>query len=351
MAITNSKRLFDICVRLQIFIEGVKNSESLKFNRVSLQVKEEFSTLLKRVRYDTLDGLTKAELNALVASLRASQLKIYSIYTRKLLKQLEEFMQANLVVNKRVHSYFYFDYPENENLPSEEDSNSLIEQEQKKKDFFAVFGLAALIGSPKKLWSRILNDPIAANGAMPKALLTSFSASAQMSVESLIRKGYSNGWTVRETLAELDSQLAKVANQADAVVSTIMQHVSAHAAQAVQSALYKQYVWISIIDSGTTDICRSRNKKVYIFGKGPVPPAHIRCRSIIMPWTGESADATFYTWVKSQNAEMQNFALGKKSATALRNGELTAKDGLKLDASPITIDEFIKSANKIAKGL
>lgn len=42
----------------------------------------ELNRVLSRVKYKTLDGLTKAELNKLVLTLRESQTRIYSKYTQ-----------------------------------------------------------------------------------------------------------------------------------------------------------------------------------------------------------------------------------------------------------------------------
>lgn len=41
--------------------------------------------------------------------------------------------------------------------------------------------------------------------------------------------------------------------------------------------------WVSVLDGKTSDICRSRDGKIYPKGEGPRPPAHFRCRSIVIP--------------------------------------------------------------------
>lgn len=45
----------------------------------------------------------------------------------------------------------------------------------------------------------------------------------------------------------------------------------------------KQYQWVSTISDRTSDICMSLNGQVFQIGKGPKPPAHINCRSTILP--------------------------------------------------------------------
>ncbi|WBF76906.1 hypothetical protein PSV3_00204 [Septimatrevirus PSV33] len=69
--------------------------QSRQFGFVLREVNLELTRLLGRVRYKTLDGLSKAQLNKLVSELRESQSKIYSAYTQTLLEQLKEFMRAD----------------------------------------------------------------------------------------------------------------------------------------------------------------------------------------------------------------------------------------------------------------
>lgn len=353
MTLRDAKRLYDIAIRLQVYIEGVKANQGAEFHDVLFNVDTEFRKLLGRVKYDTLDGLSKAELNRLIISLRQSQSKVYSAYVNKVIKQLQDFMQACLTVNRVVFTSAFLplgddDEPE---ILSDEKASALIEQESERNNLVPIFGLAAILIGSDKLWSRISNEPLAANGAMLLPFLKSFSASAQLSIENLIRKGYSNGWTAAQTQREMTAQLNKIANQADAVLSTAMQHVSSAVGVGVQSSLWGKYRWVSVIDGGTTEICLSRNGKVYRYGEGPVPPAHIRCRSTTIPYNAAHDDETFYAWIKRQPERTQNFALGKKVADLLRSGKVKAKDLIRLaNPTPITITQFKKAGIEIITG-
>ena len=355
MKLRDAKRLFDIATRLQVYVEGVKAQQGSEFHAVAMRVDTEFRKLLGRVKYDTLDGLSKAELNRLVVSLRQVQSKVYSEYTQKLIKQLQDFMQASLTVNRIVYTsaYIGLSQPEGEDdvVLSDDEASDFIEDENSRNGFIALFGIASVLAGSDKLWAKIANDPIAANGALLSPFVKSFSASAQLSLENLLRKGYSNGWTTRQAAQEATAQFNKIANQADAVVSTIMQHVSTSVAAGVTSALWGKYRWVSIIDGGTTEICLSRSNEVYKYGQGPMPPAHIRCRSTIVPYNAAHDDETFYSWIKRQGERTQNFALGKKTADLLRSGKLKAKDLVRLsNPSPLTIEQFKKAGIDIIKG-
>lgn len=49
------------------------------------------------------------------------------------------------------------------------------------------------------------------------------------------------------------------------------------------SALLPRELYVAVLDSRTTTICRSLNGKVYPVGTGPKPPLHFHCRSVRVP--------------------------------------------------------------------
>lgn len=354
MTLRAAQRLHDIAIRLQIYVEGVKANQNAEFHGVALQLNKEFKKLLVQVNYASLDGLSKAELNRLVVSLRNVQRTVYSRYTEKLLKQLQDFMQASLSVNRMAYASAYMGYKQNDDdndyLPTDEQASKFIEEESKQLGFLPLFGLAAVLVGSSRLWPTINSNPIAANGVLLKPFITSFAVSGSLSLENLIRKGYSNGWTPAQTISEAAKQLEKIVVQNDAIVSTAMQHIESTVTSAVASALFKKYRWVSVIDSGTTQVCLMRNGRVYVFGDGPVPPAHIRCRSIVIPYDPKHDNETFFAWLKRQSNLTQNFALGNKQGAALRNGTLKAKDVKLSNPTQLTIDQFRKAGVQIITG-
>jgi SPP1 gp7 family putative phage head morphogenesis protein len=361
MALSDNKRLYDIATRLAVYVEDVKVWQSRQFGFVLREVNLELTRLLGRVRYKTLDGLSKAQLNKLVSELRESQSKIYSAYTQTLLEQLKEFMRADLEVNRRawVTGYIELDGEESDGIISDEEAIQFL-LEVPNADSNPLFGLAAVTGSDERIWSQVTNTPIPANGLYLLPFIKTFTNSAQAGVESMIRKAWANRWTVEETLTALvgdgtaaqgtPSQLHRVNAQAASVIHTATAHVAAVVAAGVMSAVFGRYVWYSVIDGRTTDICISRNRRIYRFGEGPLPPAHIRCRSHVAPanTVSDLAEETFYTWVARQPAQVQDDILGDDGGEALRDGRLKAKDIPKYDAGrPLTYDEFRRKIKEI----
>lgn len=363
MALSDNMRLYDIATRGQVYIEGVKVQYAREFNFVLAELRLEISRILARVKYKTLDGLTKAELNKLVVTLRESQSRIYSAYTQQILKQLKDFMRADLEMNRRAYVYAKFEFDEERygkpQIPSDARAIKFLKEENNQANFIPLFGLAAITGNNDRLWSAVTNAPIPANGLYLVPFVKTFAVSAQASVENTIRKAWANGWTIEETLQEItgednkqgtSSQLQRVGVQASAVVATAVQHVAAITGAAVMSALFGFYGWYSVMDGKTTEICISRNRKRYRFGQGPIPPAHIRCRSHIAPIVGtdDIAAESFYTWAIRQPADVQNDILGEDVADELRNGNLKQSDLPKFESrQALTLDEFRRKINEV----
>lgn len=345
--------LLDITTALALFVENVKLHQTLQFNSVLAAVDDDLRKLFARVNYKSLDGLSKAELNRLLLSLRKSQARIYSAYTEKLIASLQDFMQVRLEVSAVAYASAksYFLTGEAEQF-SERQAFAFIERQSEVEPFSPLYGLAAILPSGKpSLWSTIKNAPIPANGLLLLPFINGFARAAQANVENTIRKAYANRQTIAETLAELNgsrskqgnsTQLAKIQAQASAVIDTAFAHVDQVVSQGVTSSLFAHYGWLSIIDSSTTQVCRERDKKAFRFGQGPVPPAHYRCRSITVPLSSLLADfsaPTLYAWLKKQSPDFVREFLGREAASMLQNGELTAKDFASLSigkALPLT---------------
>lgn len=357
MALSDNKRLYDIAVRQQVYVEGVKVQFAREFNFVLAELRLELNRVLSRVKYKTLDGLTKAELNKLVLSLRESQTRIYSKYTQQLIKQLKDFMAADLEMNRRAYSLAHAEMNMEDGetppkVPTDAQAIAYIKQQNESSNIIPLFGIASVIGNNDRLWSAVTNAPIPANGLYLLPFVKTFATSAQAGVENTIRKAWANGWTLQETIAELtgedakqgtSSQLQRVGVQAGAVTATAIQHVAAVVGAGAISALFGWYVWRSVMDSKTSEICTSRNRKRYRFGQGPIPPAHIRCRSHISPIVGNDdiAAESFYTWAVRQPANVQDDILGEANGESLRNGSLKEKDLSKYEATkPLTLEEF-----------
>lgn len=351
MSLAFNMELYNIAVRKQIYLEGVKASQYKEFDSVIIELKTELKTLLNKVKYKTLDGLTKAKLNVLIITLRKTQSKIYNRYVNGLIRQLKEFTKVDIELSKRVwgSSFLYLGKDKKEVISSRK-SKFVIEKENEENPYLLpLFGLAFLKKGNDDIWKKIRNTPLPANGLYIQPFIKGFTVSAQAGVENIIRKGWANKTSIEDILEELlgdsvqgqASQLKKIHNQANAISATSFQHVSSIVNAAIISALYLKYTWHSVIDGVTSDICRDRNLNVYTFGKGPLPPAHPHCRSHISPTVGNLPVIfeSVHAWFSKQSEEFKADVLSKEGMEAINKGR--AKDFKKYnDKIPLTLDEY-----------
>ena len=357
-------RLYDISTRQQVYTEGVKEELNEESDKAFLALSLLLSSVLGRVKYKTLDQLSRAEINKLVSSISEIQDRFYSKYIDSLMAKLKDFMGVDLEVSRKVYAVAHKEIaaPDDEEqikIPSDNESIKYIIKENKGSGITAALGISAVTGADDRLWSAIRSAPLPATGSNIIQFVKSFAESAQASVENGVRKAWANGDEVSQAITDItsieavqgtSSTMQRIAVQATAVQATAVQHVSAITTSAVQSALFEWYTWHSVIDSRTTEICQSRNLKRYKYGEGPLPPAHVRCRSHIAPSTkSDTVKAeSFFDWIKRQPDMIQDDILGKSGGEALRSGKTKPEDLQKYSGkNALTLEEFRKKTNYI----
>ena len=334
--------MYDIATRLMLYTEDLKANQGVEFDRVLYETEKTLKNVLYNVDFETLDSLSKTKLNNLISELRKAQFKIYSVYLKEFTKKLEEYVDTNSEVNMLVWASYATALNKNQNS----DNISIVSEKEAS---------AYIKNNPnKRALTIVMNTPLPANGLYPATFLRNFTVFAKSSIENVIRKAWANKWTIEQTLVELlgkkNGQLRKLKNQSNAVTHSILSHSSCIVSAAVLSCFFEKYIWNSVIDSRTTDICRSRNKKVYTFGKGPLPPAHINCRSGIAPYVPGSAvpKIGFYSWLLSQDEEFQDDLLGSKTGELLRSGKLISDDFARYQTrKPLTFEQFRSKIKRI----
>lgn len=375
-----SRKLFDIVTRQSVYIEQVKVDETNRFAAVLKEIEEEFKKLLPRIKYDTLDGLTKSQLQIFLKDLKVSQTRVYSRYQKALIERLQAFMAATTVQTMRVSASFnaHTFAPEGEEqedikLVGLEQAKVIIEAAMKKNDNSALLGFAVLGGTSAAmglLWSKIRNAPLPSGGAYPVDYINAAIASAMVNVENAVR----NAWAAKKTIAELKADvlggtttqrkadgssvevtatgvLTKANNAMRAVLATTMQHVAQQSKNSVNSAIWPEYVWVSILDSRTSEICIRLNGQHWRYGEGPLPPAHPHCRSDTMPfdyWNSGFELPPFEQWLKAQPYAFLEDVFGATIARKIKDGTLSAAELAALKVfKPKSIAEFLKRTSDL----
>ncbi|QZA70449.1 minor capsid protein [Erwinia phage AH03] len=348
MQIDINQRLYDLALRQAIYVERVKVGQWQEFNKTLSDLSDEFSKILFRTKYKTLDALSKVELNKLLLNLRVSQGRIYNAYTSKIIAQLEAFMKADLTLSQIALASTLAGRTLNE------DEAISFMQEEKKSN--SLFGILAVTSNTDSLWSSIKNSPVPANGNLPLSIITGFAAMGSAALENIVRLGYVNKYSTNDiySLAFDDENVngnvslsRKLSNQNKTNLATVISDVHSLTYSGVASILFSGYMWHSILDSGTTQICRSRSNSVYQYGKGPLPPAHERCRSSVVPFSGafagDSLPPTLLTWYETQPDDVKSDLFSESELENIRkSGKFEAQNGLNLQQYRDKLSNLLK---------
>lgn len=314
MAFIDDTRLFTVLTRHAIYVEAVKSNQAAKFNDTLQQLEQVILKLFSRLKYPTLDALTKAQLNAFVIELKTAQRKIYSVYTQSILDDIAEFMRGDLFVQRGLMAALALPTGEQEPVGAalgDVDADEVLEDDAKKNNLALAWfwrsvggqaGPLAAASFPASfqataagntvLSSTILNTISPADGQTITGAFANFTAAATLAVINIVKRGYVNGDSKDEIISQIvgsdalrnvDGVLNKTARNAATLTHTVLQQVTSQISEGVQKAFYNFYQWISVMDDRTSAICIHRNLMIYEYGKGPIPPAHYRCRSKIVP--------------------------------------------------------------------
>jgi SPP1 gp7 family putative phage head morphogenesis protein len=175
-----------------------------------------------------------------------------------------------------------------------------------------------------------------------------------------------------------DGVLQVARHDAERIVRTAVNHVSAHARQAVFESnqnMIKGVQWVSTLDSRTSQICASLDGQVYGVRSGLRPPAHPNCRSTVVPvlknfkelgipglkniGTGQRhareilsgrvpETLTFGQWWKRLPLGKQNEIFGPGKARLLRSGKISFSQLIDQNARPLSLSQLTKLAERVA---
>lgn len=197
--------------------------------------------------------------------------------------------------------------------------------------------------------------------ALLEEIFQGLAANKEKTIRQAIRLGMVEGETVDQMVRRLigtkaarftDGIIEKDRRGAEAMVRTIVNSTSNKAADATYKAngdIIKGLAWTSTLDSRTSPICQARDGKVFPVDSGPRPPAHVNCRSFMVPvlksWKelgvpldemdegmrssmdGLVPESTTYgTWLKGKDKSFQEKVLGVERARLFRSGEYDIKD-------------------------
>ncbi len=239
----------------------------------------------------------------------------------------------------------------------------------------------ATVPAPAKIVAAAMASPLGVKGIHGGKLLKGFikgwSDAQRDTLTGIIRTGSVSGQTNAEIIRAIrgdarlgfrNGALAQTRNQTAAMTRTAVQHISHQARLATlqaNSRVVKKYRWLSTLDDRTSELCQGLSGEIFEVGNGPIPPAHVNCRStIVAVLEGELAEElrkgrkqasqfgpvdakeNYFDWMKRQPAAFQDDALGPVKARLLRRGGLSGEEFRKLTRAdnfrPLTLAEMAK---------
>lgn len=337
---------FNATIRHQVLIERFKAGE---IREVVSFLREIDEAVRIRLSGDAVTSFQRARLEALLADVGIQVETILNRYTQSLRDDLFAFSASE----SRFEALSLTNAVDNDRFE-------------------------ATIPAPAQVSAAITAAPLSVRGAsggkLLDAFLTDYTTAQKNAITGAIRRGAFEGQTNQQIITTIrgtralrhtDGILNTSRRQAEAAVRTAVQHVSSVARLQTYQAnadLVKQYEWVSTLDNRTTAICQSLSGQRFKLGEGPLPPAHVNCRSTTVPVLDErfaflqegatrasvfgpvDADETYFSWLQKQNAAFQNAAIGPTRAKLLRDGGLSAERfaqlGLSRNFEPLTLAEM-----------
>lgn len=308
--------LYDIVNRHQIYLEGLKLGQVKSYQPTVVALDKLIREHLSMLPFYGLSDMSKASVKAFLAKFKKAMANVYNIWLRNQLAWLERYINEDV------------------NLWSELYSSAADKPiaEEDKPDSTKVF----------VAWK---NAPLGANGVLPIVMLTDMVSAHVGQAVLMLNRGYAAQWSREELVAALrgtqdakfrDGLLNRFNNNTAATLNTIIQAANAQANIGVARLFWDRYEWVSVLDDRTTKICRSLDGKIFVYGKGPLPPAHVGCRSDTKPYDGvKSPDDTFGVWARRQSAAFKDDAFDGR--------ETSAYEGTK----PLTLEQFRSKSSLI----
>lgn len=285
--------------------------------------------------------------------------------TERLRKLLEEIKLINSAVYERIET----------TLVDELSDFGTAEAGFQKASIDTTLGVELGTGlpSPARLRAIVTETPI--QGSLLSSWVEGMSSGRVQRIEQQIRLGMVGSETTDQIVARIrgtkalqyrDGVLDISRRSAQSMVRTAVSHVSNVAAQDTWKAnahLVKGWQFLATLDGRTTVTCAGLSGSFHPIGEGPIPPRHIRCRSVSVPVTKSfkelgvdakelpkgtrasmdgqvAADTTFSDFLKRKGDGFQDQVLGKARAQMWRDGKLDLRDFIKSDGTVLTLDQL-----------
>lgn len=237
-----------------------------------------------------------------------------------------------------------------------------------KRMYDKAFNIELDVPSETQLLGAVFTNPIMlTDDALPiNSTIRKYSTKKRKELIKVVKSGVIAGKTTEEVARDVKTLSRGLqSNQARALASTLIQHVSSTARDvliAQNDDLIEGVQWVSTLDSRTTHTCKALDGKQFKKDDGPRPPIHWSCRSTTIPVVKEryradvkgierpavvgkeveqvSHNTTYNSWLKNQSKSFQEEVLGESRAKLFREGGLSMDSFVDKNYKPLTLEQL-----------
>jgi len=304
---TNEEKLRDAIIRSQVYLEGVKLDTAEEVESAFENLGVALAAILAGLGIVKLSELSIKSLRKLITKLRASITRRFNAVNRKVQRIVTSLSKIELQIQTALHKTFF----------------------EAKRALPTIEGVL----------SRVRSAVIPGVGGTIGEMLGGNLGRLREEITRMIRGGHANDESIQDLIQRItgtrgkryrDGWIAKTRRSVRSAVATALQHAASLVGSMTGAAFFERYQWVSVLDERTTDICTDRDGKIYVYGSGPVPPAHYNCRSTTVPYSEETtADwrkTDWFEWATSQPREILDDMIGRTASAAMRADGASVSD-------------------------
>ena len=274
-------------------------------------------TVLRRIVIEELSEVEAKRLASFIAETRKRLIRrLDNLTDRNGMKART--VKAMLEQSNQIHNQLYAQMRDDYTAASRDFAKD--QADWRKANLATATGEAIGLSSRQAIAAMSFNPAL---GREPSEWYKELADNHKRRVRSAIRQSFAEGDSVASATRRLRDTIDHNARGLRTFVRTSYSNIAAN----VDLATYKannvsRYMWLSTLDSRTTPICSSRDGLEYKTGQGPLPPAHMNCRSTTYAVTPETKDLrkeTYDQWLRRQPSETQNGIMGRARAQKYRD--------------------------------
>lgn len=318
------KRKLALLLRHQIFVEAYKNYIINSITPYLSEVRRNINKILENLGTSRVSNLTKSVFKITLSNTERSINNTMRVFEDDLYGQLKEFNHSDKQILLSIYMSLLHDESIDKLVPVRDALSWLWDKSIDKEN--------STLQSFDEMW----NDPMSL-GMYPNDLISMIKSSLIVKIKTAMISANADDIKIEELkqiiygtreLNYKDGKLNEVLEIASKNLKSLIQHVTVSTQEDIESKLFRYYQWVSVMDSRTSEICRGRNKNIYVYGKGPIPPAHFNCRSKIMFLESKQNEdlPTYDEWLKDQPESIQKYVTSDKNQLSANGFKNKASD-------------------------